>query len=242
MNGDVMTPLPRVVLAAAAAAAGGWGLWWCAQPRLLDVVAALDGSPASRQQWSLADVVAAAVAVAAVIAYAALVATALVAIGSHVLTPHHAATVAARGWAGPRWWRTLVLTACGIGITAQAAAASGAAAAPDGPPCAAACTPSLDGLPYPDLPIGPWAPLRADRADRADRSDAPRRDPPAERLVVRPGDTLWAIAADLSPTRATAADIARLAHRLYAANREVIGDDPDLIYPGTVLKAPGGPA
>jgi LysM repeat protein len=54
---------------------------------------------------------------------------------------------------------------------------------------------------------------------------------PAARYVVQPGDTLSGIAA-------------RLAVRggwqgLYAANRHVIGPDPDVIHPGTVLVLPG---
>jgi nucleoid-associated protein YgaU len=235
-TGDVMTKtLARFALAGGGAATAGWGLWWCARPRLAEVWAVLDGSSADREPWTLADVVASAVAIAAVTAYAVLVITALVAVGSQLVAPDLAATVAARGWAGPRWWRTLVLTACGIGIAAQATAAS-AAAVPDGPPCAATCAPSLDGLPYPDLPVGPWTPRAADR------EDTPRPDPPRDRRVVRRGDTLWAIAADLSPPQATAADVAGLAHRLYAVNRDVIGDEPDLIYPGTVLETPGGTA
>lgn len=57
---------------------------------------------------------------------------------------------------------------------------------------------------------------------------------PAARYVVQPGDTLSGIAA-------------RLAVRggwpgLYAANRSVIGPDPAVIHPGTVLVLPGGRA
>jgi nucleoid-associated protein YgaU len=57
---------------------------------------------------------------------------------------------------------------------------------------------------------------------------------------VRSGDCLWTIATGLAPPGADDDAIAGLADRLYAANRQVVGDDPDLIYPGTVLRAPGG--
>jgi LysM repeat protein len=54
---------------------------------------------------------------------------------------------------------------------------------------------------------------------------------PAARYVVRPGDTLSAIAAALAVRGGWPA--------LYAANRGAIGPDPDVIRPGTVLALPG---
>ena len=55
---------------------------------------------------------------------------------------------------------------------------------------------------------------------------------PAGRYVVQPGDTLSGIAARLAVRGGWAA--------LYAANRPVIGPDPDVIRPGMVLVLPGG--
>jgi LysM domain len=56
--------------------------------------------------------------------------------------------------------------------------------------------------------------------------------------VVRRGDTLWDIAArHLGPT-ASDAEIARDWPRWYAANRAVIGSDPNLLRPGQLLGAP----
>ncbi len=57
-------------------------------------------------------------------------------------------------------------------------------------------------------------------------------------VTVTPGDTLWDIAADHLPDRSSAADIASSCARWYAANRHVIGPDPDLIVPGQVLAPP----
>ena len=54
---------------------------------------------------------------------------------------------------------------------------------------------------------------------------------PAARFVVQPGDTLAGIAAALAVRGGWPA--------LYAANRPLIGPDPDVIYPGTVLVLPG---
>ena len=58
-----------------------------------------------------------------------------------------------------------------------------------------------------------------------------------ETYVVRPGDSLSAIAARLLPD----ADASRLDaawRQLHRANRDVIGPDPDLIIPGTTLRVP----
>lgn len=56
--------------------------------------------------------------------------------------------------------------------------------------------------------------------------------------VVHRGDALWNIAARHLGPDATAADIAREWPRWYAANRAVIGADPNLLRPGEVLHAP----
>jgi LysM repeat protein len=65
---------------------------------------------------------------------------------------------------------------------------------------------------------------------------AARGPRPAATWTVRPGDTLSAIAAALGVPGGWQA--------LYAANRQAIGPDPDVIRPGAVLTVPGrqGPA
>jgi len=58
------------------------------------------------------------------------------------------------------------------------------------------------------------------------------------RVVVKPGDSLWSIAArELGPD-ASAEAIAARWPEWSAANRQVIGSDPDLILPGQVLRTP----
>lgn len=112
--------------------------------------------------------------------------------------------------------------------------------------------------------------------DTAVRSTRPRPGPAPERsslvnrglpagteraalVVVEPGDTLWALAADqladrLAAERATerateraaeraatepsAPDIAAAVTRWHQANRQVLGANPDLIRPGMVLHQP----
>ena len=62
-------------------------------------------------------------------------------------------------------------------------------------------------------------------------------DEPAE-VVVRRGDSLWAITARHLGAGATDAAIAAEWPRWHAANRRVIGNDPDLLLPGQRLRAP----
>ena len=82
---------------------------------------------------------------------------------------------------------------------------------------------SLDGLRLPDRMSGPEQSLSA---------------PTPHTVVVHPGDTLWAIAADSLPTGAAPAAVDRAWRSLYAANQAVIGPDPDLIHAGTELRLP----
>jgi len=73
-------------------------------------------------------------------------------------------------------------------------------------------TAALDGLPLPDRTTGASTHI----------------------VVVQPGDSLWRIAERLHP-RAGDAALARAVGALYAANRDAIGPDPDLLQPGQRL-------
>lgn len=57
-------------------------------------------------------------------------------------------------------------------------------------------------------------------------------------VVVRPGDSLWSIAARRLGRGASHEAITAEWHRIYALNREIIGSDPDLIEPGQRLALP----
>ncbi|GAA3532030.1 hypothetical protein AFL01nite_20190 [Aeromicrobium flavum] len=84
----------------------------------------------------------------------------------------------------------------------------------------------LHGLHLPERPVTPTA-----------AAPAPRPTATPAHVVV-PGDSLWSIARDHSP----GADDARIAaevRRWHATNRDVIGDDPELIHPGQRLDPPG---
>ena len=58
-------------------------------------------------------------------------------------------------------------------------------------------------------------------------------------VVVR-GESLWSIAAGVLGEDASTADIANAWPLLYAANADLIGDDPGVIYVGQELTIPGG--
>jgi nucleoid-associated protein YgaU len=89
---------------------------------------------------------------------------------------------------------------------------------------------ALAGLRLPDRPDAP--------AETAGVETSP--DPDAgHAVVVRPGDTLWAIARDALPAGASDADVATACARWHEANRDVIGPDPDLIFPDQRLSPPG---
>ncbi|HWB65202.1 MAG TPA: LysM domain-containing protein [Mycobacteriales bacterium] len=57
-------------------------------------------------------------------------------------------------------------------------------------------------------------------------------------VVVRPGDTLWGIAASRLGGHPSDANIAAAWPRWWHANRQVIGPDPNLIHPGQRLRPP----
>jgi nucleoid-associated protein YgaU len=57
-------------------------------------------------------------------------------------------------------------------------------------------------------------------------------------VTVRPGDSLWAIAAERLGGTPSAARIQAEWPRWYAANRRMIGTDPNLVRPGASLLVP----
>ncbi|CAN7287558.1 LysM peptidoglycan-binding domain-containing protein [Terrabacter sp. LjRoot27] len=93
----------------------------------------------------------------------------------------------------------------------------------------------LDGPGY--VPTPPVPVLDADRSRLL--APAPRLATSAHDLVtVRRGDSLWTIAARHLGPGTSDAQICREWPRWYAANRDVVGDDPDLLVPGQQLRPP----
>jgi LysM domain len=149
----------------------------------------------------------------------------------------------------PAAWRRLVVSIVGIGmLSAPAGLAQASPGGPGGPASSggparlAGSDPgslsqggpaqAIRGLPLPDRPFS------------RQRSESPSAAAPGAvsspnlQVTVRPGDSLWAIAARHLDPRATDQAIADEWRRWYAANRTGIGPNPDLIYPGMVLRAP----
>ncbi|MEI2278963.1 LysM peptidoglycan-binding domain-containing protein [Paenarthrobacter ilicis] len=61
---------------------------------------------------------------------------------------------------------------------------------------------------------------------------------PDDGIAVRPGDSLWSIAAARLGPLATDVDIALSWPAWYEANRDIIGEDPTALQPGQVLRPP----
>jgi resuscitation-promoting factor RpfA len=117
---------------------------------------------------------------------------------------------------------------------------SAATGAPAGHPAATAAAPRRPATSV-EWPLGvPAAGPPSGGSSRTDRphAAAPR---PRDRVVVAPGDCLWLIAARPLGSSAATAQIAVMTRRWYAANRAVIGGDPDLLRPGEVLVGPPEP-
>ena len=64
------------------------------------------------------------------------------------------------------------------------------------------------------------------------------RPSPSPRVLVRPGDNLWQLAAVRLPASASDGEVALQVERIHRRNQEVIGPDPDLIHPGQRLVVP----
>lgn len=116
----------------------------------------------------------------------------------------------------------------GPGVSGPALPDPGWAAAPD---------PGWSATPDPGwVPERPVVRPQPDLAALGARRSAP--GPAVAEVVVRRGDSLWAVAARHLGPGATDAEIAAAWPRWYAANREVVGPDPDVLLPGQVLRAP----
>jgi nucleoid-associated protein YgaU len=135
--------------------------------------------------------------------------------------------------------------AAGVGIVLSPVAATAASshaglgAAPAQPTPA---WPTDNPLPAPAWPSTPSHPSPSSLATP---TPPPRVDPSHHALggtrtvvVVRTGDSLWRLAADRLGQHGAAARVAAAWPRWYAANRAVIGPDPNLIRPGEVLHIP----
>ncbi|TWE12161.1 LysM peptidoglycan-binding domain-containing protein [Rudaeicoccus suwonensis] len=106
----------------------------------------------------------------------------------------------------------------------------------------AAASPSAD-QPGCDIPVPSWLPQNPGRTSQLAEDSASLitgcgATDDSGTVVVRRGDTLWSIAAAHLGPAADATTIAGEWPRWYAANRDLIGDDPDVLLVGQQLRAP----
>lgn len=154
--------------------------------------------------------------------------------------------------------RRAVEVALGLGVAVGASGvpAAGADPAPAAASVRLAVAPAVDpdsvpALPSLDWPVAAGAGGGVPGARRPAGAITHRKAP----VVVRPGDSLWRLAerdllarsaatrsaATRSAAAPTAREVARAWPAWWVANRDVIGDDPHLIHPGTRLRPPASP-
>jgi hypothetical protein len=83
------------------------------------------------------------------------------------------------------------------------------------------------------------APAIAQAQEQEARSAKREASAPAS-VVVRPGDSLWSISEERLGPGATLQQIAGEVERIYTLNRDQIGPDPNLIFPGQRFSLPPG--
>lgn len=128
----------------------------------------------------------------------------------------------------PRAVRRAAELALGLTVAAGTVGCPPAAATPPAPP-----PPVVVSLDWPGTASPAAAASRPIPGPVAEASAVGLPD-----TVVQPGDTLWALASARLRAAATDAQVAQAWPRWWAANRGVIGADPDLIVPGMRLTPP----
>lgn len=220
MSGRALSRIARLLLLLAVTLAASAGVHRLVTPALARLVRALatDGSADVPLVVVLTGCCAAALALswAWLVLGAAVVAVQALRAGGG---PCHPARQPQRPLGVPRWVGTVVLVLLGAGMGASPALADAPAQPVAGPP--AATTPGLAGLAVPDRAATP----------------VERRTPAVRVVRVRAGDTLWSLAQRELPVGAGESAIDRAWRRLAAANSDRVAD-PDLIFPGTVLRVP----
>ncbi len=211
--------LGRAVLAIAAIGGMMSVAWWAATPAVHDVRATLTTGAAPAGGWTLEQLVVDIAAGALLVVVAVLAALVALNLAGAAMASRAARLDRLAARMSPRWLRHCVFACCGFALTAPALAST-ASAHDNGTDGASGqrSVARLEGLRLPDLPAAP----------------------PTHIVTVRPGDTLWSIAERGLPPESTDSAIVTRVNALYAANRQTIGADPNLIFPGQQLTTPGG--
>lgn len=246
--------------AGAATAAALVLLLLCA-PLPADALATLLHSTALGEVTATSDATAPVVAAAALVAWslaAWLLLTAALAGASRCPGKVGSICAAAARAVAPAAVRRAVSVLLGVGVAvgglgAQAASAAVPGAASDrsapsvsseygsraapGPTAGAVHDAAVETAPSTPVPVGSGLDWPVDGAASGSGSGA-RAPAGRERVVVGPGDTLWDLAAQQLPRTASDQQIAAAWPTWWSANRELIGDDPDLLLPGQRLLPP----
>lgn len=151
------------------------------------------------------------------------------------------------GALSPQFMKRLATAALGLQLMAVGSAPASALSVADHPAVSGPAVLAEDQLASPiDVPaIEPqWKPLPGPvesgpllRGELRPSPAPPNRPEPAV-IVVGPGDSLWTIAARQLGPFATDVEIAEAWPLWHHENRQVIGDDPDLLQPGQLLRVP----
>lgn len=161
------------------------------------------------------------------------------------IVPAFVARLALAGLGG-----SLVLATCSLAAGPAGAATANAVAAPALPPMQPETSPgtlsALEAVTLPSEAVVPpgetellspgWIPHRVPL--QMQRLVGGGNTRPVAEVVVRPGDSLWSIAARHLPEGAGAEEISASWPRWYEANRQLIGPDPNRLDIGMVLQAP----
>lgn len=125
---------------------------------------------------------------------------------------HGRAVLAESGWFRPRFVRVLVTACLGavVASSGQGAATAGPASSSD-----AGLPRGLEGLAVPDRAYGG---VRTHQ--------------------VLAGESLWSVSESLLPPDAPDRAVARTWPRLHHLNLDRVGNDPDVLHPGTTLRLP----
>jgi hypothetical protein len=146
----------------------------------------------------------------------------------------------------PAFVRRVVVVCVGVGLSGSVAGVASAQTSAVSEPAAGSAE-RLEGLVVPDrVEDGAvTAPRTRSSTPGPARPGLLTPEPGPERrpgtggtVVVRPGDSLWTLAASRLSGDAGPAAVDSAWRRLYIANRPPLGADPDLIHPGDVLRIP----